>query len=521
MPHRRYDASIEVHFTDAADFLAHYASTISKGSLFVPSGELQALGSVLQISMHLPITHAIADLSGIVAAEVNAGEQRGMLVHLMPLSDNAENLIDACVRQIEGKSRGRVMVVHEDKDYRASVRDLLESNGYGTITVASPLRALEVLRPGGVDLVLVSLTHEEMDGLRFAEKAATLALPLSVGLLLVGSSSKLPAEERKRAKRFGVIGIMKQSAKPETIVRAVDGSFARQARKPISHEAGATHDPKEVTGREPAPEPLTSETSATKPVNRKPRQATVTHATTSPFDEGQNTVPAPAVARPREEVLLRSDVPPPDYPDIVTERHEFADMLDRHLQKLGVRTRRTADGRGVEGQLDLSRIKLVTPFGNGKSIPSISVVGVGRDKVKCIGPAPMDELAPIDIIPLETQEDLEKKIMGAFNRRLKAVYRVKGWLSTFDIPTHLDPERFCCFGRSEIGGHKIVFSAHSQDDALLEEINGRTLNGIMPAQDRRFSLDGIRSRSDLDLRIDPLIAAAQQALLTSSRDIGQ
>lgn len=556
-PDRRYDASVQIGFDGAADFLAHYLSTISKGSLFIPgSDNLHPLGTVLQINIELPVTQALVELGGVVAAEIDSDTQQGMLVHLLPNSEEAQASLDSCVRIIEGRARGRVIIIHEDRDFRSRVRKLLDDNGFGTITVASPQRALEILRPGGIDLALVTTTAEGMTGLEFAEHVGTLAIGLSVGVLLVAPSSKLDSSQRKRAKKLGVIGVMKSSAKDATIIKAVEGSFERPTRKPVKptpppeltpNEPVPEVDPTDVTGKHDLDRP-DPDTAVTTPIDLTDagedlwqpepldRDTKTTNVSRPPVDELEAAAAAgiessyerttgnvledkpveltnPAAGRPTSSRLVPDVIHEPEYPDVVTERHQLADLLERHMQQLGVSTRRTPDGRGVEGSLTLGRIKLVTPFGDGQPIPQVDVIGVGRDQVKCVGPAPMDELPPIEITPLETQEDLEKKIMGAFNRRLKAVYRVKGWLASLDVQTYLDSQRFCCFGKSEVGGHHVVFSAINNEDALIEEINGRKLNGVMPAQDRRFSLDGIRSRRDLDFRIDPYIAIAQQALL--------
>ncbi len=66
-------------------------------------------------------------------------------------------------------SKARLLLVDDDRAFRASTRALLEDDGYEVVSAASGHAGAEALKRGGVDLMLLDLKMENEDGLRVLE----------------------------------------------------------------------------------------------------------------------------------------------------------------------------------------------------------------------------------------------------------------------------------------------------------------------------------------------------------------
>lgn len=60
-----------------------------------------------------------------------------------------------------------ILVVDDDLGCRKLTSRILTLNGFGAVVASNGLEALEILRSGNVDLILLDLMMPEMDGLTF------------------------------------------------------------------------------------------------------------------------------------------------------------------------------------------------------------------------------------------------------------------------------------------------------------------------------------------------------------------
>lgn len=83
----------------------------------------------------------------------------------------------------------RVILCVDDDERSLSVRKvMLETRGYRVITFSDPEAALEMVRDGGIDLIIADLMMPKMTGAEFITKAKQLQ-PQLPAILLSGSVS--------------------------------------------------------------------------------------------------------------------------------------------------------------------------------------------------------------------------------------------------------------------------------------------------------------------------------------------
>src|SRR5687767_7317198 len=68
----------------------------------------------------------------------------------------------------------RLLILEDDDGLRASLRLVLEDDGYDVIEASSAERALETVAEGELDLMLVDLMLGGMDGFSFIQRARPL-----------------------------------------------------------------------------------------------------------------------------------------------------------------------------------------------------------------------------------------------------------------------------------------------------------------------------------------------------------
>jgi two-component system response regulator HydG len=91
-------------------------------------------------------------------------------------------------------SRGRILVVDDQRNLRATTALLLRADGYTVAEAATGEEALVQLSSAGVDLLLTDLRMEPMDGLTLLKKALEVAPRLQVIMMTAFGSIESAVE---------------------------------------------------------------------------------------------------------------------------------------------------------------------------------------------------------------------------------------------------------------------------------------------------------------------------------------
>lgn len=111
----------------------------------------------------------------------------------------------------------RVMVVDDDSDIRASVRDLLEDEGYEVVTAIDGKDAIEQLARGPLPaVILLDLMMPRMDGWQFV--AQQREMPALAGVPVVVVSADV-SEQKARA--LSVSGFVRKPFNVEALLTVV------------------------------------------------------------------------------------------------------------------------------------------------------------------------------------------------------------------------------------------------------------------------------------------------------------
>lgn len=123
-----------------------------------------------------------------------------------------------------------ILVVDHSKVFRALWRRLALKGGHEPIMVASARDGLELIRQGGIDLVCVSLTLPDMDGIEFCRQVRGTRRGRHLPLIILTSTEDKQA--RSDAFEAGVTDIYPKTKIDELFAQA--GSFVQGDRKSIS-----------------------------------------------------------------------------------------------------------------------------------------------------------------------------------------------------------------------------------------------------------------------------------------------
>ena len=101
-------------------------------------------------------------------------------------------------------NRGRILVVDDQRNMRATTALLLRAEGYTVLEAAAGEEALDDARPTAVDLMLTDLKMEPMDGLTLLKKALEVAPRLQV-IVMTAFGSIESAVEAMRLGAFDYV----------------------------------------------------------------------------------------------------------------------------------------------------------------------------------------------------------------------------------------------------------------------------------------------------------------------------
>jgi CheY-like chemotaxis protein len=115
----------------------------------------------------------------------------------------------------------RVLIVDDEEDIREVMKLTVKLAGHEPVEADGTLQALEVLRDGPVDLVLLDLRMPEVDGWDFL-RAATEDRLLGAAKVIVVSANADPAVARQ-ALNSGCSAFIEKPFSPRDLRAAIEG----------------------------------------------------------------------------------------------------------------------------------------------------------------------------------------------------------------------------------------------------------------------------------------------------------
>jgi DNA-binding response OmpR family regulator len=121
----------------------------------------------------------------------------------------------------------RVLVVDDEQPVRVTLKEVLLREGYEVLTASSSQEALQVMRDTTVDLVMVDLKMEGMDGLALMGEIIQ-QWPATVLIVLTGYAT---LESALKALRYGAHDYLLKPSDPEDIKRSVREGLEKRWRE--------------------------------------------------------------------------------------------------------------------------------------------------------------------------------------------------------------------------------------------------------------------------------------------------
>jgi two-component system response regulator HydG len=155
-------------------------------------------------------------------------------------------------------SRGRILVVDDQRNLRVTTALLLRAEGYTVFEAASGEEALAQLSSQSVDLLLTDLKMEPMDGLTLLKKALEVVPGLQVIMMTAFGSIETAVEAMRLGAYDYVTKPFKEGELRYRVERALEVSKLQRAVGMFAGEFNQRHGLSALVGRSPAMRELTT-----------------------------------------------------------------------------------------------------------------------------------------------------------------------------------------------------------------------------------------------------------------------
>jgi two-component system response regulator HydG len=155
-------------------------------------------------------------------------------------------------------SRGRILVVDDQRNLRLTTAYLLGDLGYTVFQAASGEEALAQLSTQSVDLLLTDLRMEPMDGLTLLKKALEVVPRLQVIMMTAYGSIETAVEAMRLGAYDYVTKPFKEGELSYRVERALEQAKLLSAMGMFANEFNQRHDLSALVGRSPAMRELTT-----------------------------------------------------------------------------------------------------------------------------------------------------------------------------------------------------------------------------------------------------------------------
>jgi CheY-like chemotaxis protein len=138
---------------------------LSLGGLYIHTGRNFPVGTVMSVT--LPLNSQIINVRALVR---NAQESLGMGVQFIEVTpDQAaaiQDFVNSAVQASSGDTKRTVLIVEDNASQRRINRSRLVLDGYSVLEAEDGVQALDMLEKEKVDLVVLDLYMERLDGFK-------------------------------------------------------------------------------------------------------------------------------------------------------------------------------------------------------------------------------------------------------------------------------------------------------------------------------------------------------------------
>ncbi len=141
----------------------------------------------------------------------------------------------------------------------------------------------------------------------------------------------------------------------------------------------------------------------------------------------------------------------------------------------------------------------------------------GADRVVCSSPRHLAHLPGIKLDAITDLAGYEEELLRLYDRRLDKLQDVSDYLRAMKIPAELDEPGFRLVSRVTIGRDEVTFTVREGRIVQLLTVAGRDLDSLCDARDRRVEAKHARSRAELEMVLDPLVARMRDLFTQPTR----
>jgi CheY-like chemotaxis protein len=118
-----------------------------------------------------------------------------------------------------------VLIVDDDAQLRASIREMLESYGYATQEAGDAGEAARVSAKTRPDLILTDIYMPAGDGFELLTAARDAADPIPI-VAMSGGAHAGPVDYLELARKLGAVGIIDKPFRPSNLLELIDRAIA-------------------------------------------------------------------------------------------------------------------------------------------------------------------------------------------------------------------------------------------------------------------------------------------------------
>lgn len=191
----------------------------------------------------------------------------------------------------------QILIVDDDQDFRFNLSHILEKEGYAVMEVGDGKEALRVIKENPLDLVLLDLRLQNMNGMKILEKMKEMDSKLAI-LMLTGSAD---VKQAVKAMKLGAYDYITKPFDNEELILTIKKALENQS---LSREVEVL---RKRSGQNAAIDPMMGEGPQIKKVLRQLEMAAPTHLTV--IIQGESGTGKELIAQLIHQKSTRKDKP--------------------------------------------------------------------------------------------------------------------------------------------------------------------------------------------------------------------